>query len=248
MASISISASLQRACSSNHVTKKQQPQPRAARSLGTKQTTSANHVVTLNVENQKSLGVPEQVQEKSPSYISKPENAENEKSEDGLDSEVCASKFIDERWKNGTWDLNMFVHNGKIDWDGLIVAEAKRRKFLELYPEACANEDPVVFRSSVIPWWAWLKRFYLPEAELLNGRAAMIGFFMAYAVDALTGLDVVGQTGSLICKAGVFVTVLGVIIFQRTKDFNNFKKLAEEATLYDKQWQSSWQDQNEKKI
>ncbi|PON71069.1 Chlorophyll A-B binding protein [Parasponia andersonii] len=248
MASMSISASLQRACSSNHVTKKQQSQPRAARSLGTKQTTSANHVVTLNVENQKSLGVAEQVREKSPSNISKPENAENEKSEDGLDSEHSASKFIDERWKNGTWDLNMFVHNGKMDWDGLIVAEAKRRKFLELYPKASTNEDPVVFRSSVIPWWAWLKRSYLPEAELLNGRAAMIGFFMAYVVDALTGLDVVGQTGSLICKAGVFATVLGVIIFQRTQDFNDFKKLAEEATLYDKQWHTSWQDQNEKKI
>ena len=72
----------------------------------------------------------------------------------------------------------------------------------------------------------------------------MVGFFMAYVVDALTGLDVVGQTGSFICKAGVFVTVLGVILFKRTQNFYNLKKLAEEATLYDMQWQSSWQDQN----
>ena len=40
MAFISISASLQRACNSNHVTKKQQPhQPRAAKSSGAKHTT-----------------------------------------------------------------------------------------------------------------------------------------------------------------------------------------------------------------
>lgn len=119
MASISISASLQRACCSNHVTKKQKPQPRTARSLETKQTT--NHVVTLNVEGQKSLGAAEQVQENSPSYINKAENAEN-KAKDDLDSEFSVPKFTDERWKNGTWDLNMFVRNGKMDWDSLIVA------------------------------------------------------------------------------------------------------------------------------
>lgn len=74
----------------------------------------------------------------------------------------------------------------------------------------------------------------------------MVGFFMAYVVDALTGLDVVGQTGSFICKAAVFATVVGVILFRRTQDFDNLKKLADEATLYDKQWQSSWQDQKDK--
>ncbi|XP_062087157.1 light-harvesting complex-like protein 3 isotype 1, chloroplastic [Humulus lupulus] len=246
MASISISASLQRACNSNHVTKKQQPhQPRAAKSSGTKHTTA--NVVALNVEGPKSLGVSEQVQHKSTSHISKPENADNE-TIDGLDSNFDAPKFSDLRWKNGTWDLNKFVLNGKMDWDGLIVAEAKRRKFLELFPEASTNEDPVLFLTSIIPWWAWLKRSHLAEAELLSGRAAMIGFFMAYMVDVLTGLDVVGQTGSFICKVGLFTTVIGVIIFRRTKDFDYFKKLAEEATLYDKQWQSSWLDQNEKKL
>ncbi|XP_062114611.1 light-harvesting complex-like protein 3 isotype 1, chloroplastic [Humulus lupulus] len=126
------------------------------------------------------------------------------------------------------------------------ITEAKRRKFLELFPEASTNEDPVLFLTSIIPWWAWLKRSYLAEAELLSGRAAMIGFFMAYMVDVLTGLNVVGQTGNFICKVGLFTTVIGVIIFRRTFDY--FKKLAEEATLYDKQWQSSWLDQNEKKL
>ena len=79
---------------------------------------------------------------------------------------------------------------------------------------------------------------------LLVGRAAMVGFFMAYLVDALTGLDVVGQTGNFICKARLFVTVVSVILLRRTKDFENLKNLANEATFYDKQWQASWQDQN----
>ncbi|KAH7537743.1 hypothetical protein FEM48_Zijuj03G0125400 [Ziziphus jujuba var. spinosa] len=116
-----------------------------------------------------------------------------------------------ERWKNGTWHLNMFVKNGKIDWDSVIVAEARRRKFLQVHPEASSNEEPVVFRSFIIPWWAWLLRSYLPEAELLNGRAAMVGFFMAYIIDALTGLDVVGQSGNFICKAGLFVVTVTVL-------------------------------------
>lgn len=103
-----------------------------------------------------------------------------------------------------------------------------------------------MFRSSIIPWWPWLRRSYLPEAELLNGqnlsfsirnlqhpdfikrinvagRAAMVGFLMTYIVDALTGLDVVGQTGNLVCKAGVFLTVVGVILLRQSDDFNNLK-------------------------
>ena len=67
---------------------------------------------------------------------------------------------------------------------------------------------------------------------------------MAYIVDALTGLDVVGQTGNFICKAGLFVTVIGIILFRRTQDFDNLRKMADEATYYDKQWQSSWKYQN----
>jgi hypothetical protein len=45
-----------------------------------------------------------------------------------------------------------------------------RRKWLEENPESSKNEDPVVFDTSTIPWWAWVKRFHLPEAELLNGK------------------------------------------------------------------------------
>lgn len=47
--------------------------------------------------------------------------------------------------------------------------EARRRKWLQDNPESSSNEDPVVFDTSIIPWWAWIKRYHLPEAELLNG-------------------------------------------------------------------------------
>lgn len=74
----------------------------------------------------------------------------------------------------------------------------------------------------------------------------MVGFFMAYIVDGLTGLGMVGQTGNIICKAALFVTLISIILMRRTQDFDNLRKLADEATLYDKQWQASWQDQNAK--
>lgn len=106
--------------------------------------------------------------------------------------EQSRPRFSDERWKKGTWDLNMFVKQGRMDWDSVIVAgntntlhvfsytmvykvtihsitEAGRRKYLEMHPEASTNDEPVVFRSSIIPWWAWLLHSHLPEAELLNG-------------------------------------------------------------------------------
>lgn len=47
--------------------------------------------------------------------------------------------------------------------------EAKRRKWLEDNPETTSNDELVIFDTSIIPWWAWIKRYHLPEAELLNG-------------------------------------------------------------------------------
>ena len=117
MASISISASLHRTCGSHRVTKKQRPQARTARSLGSKQPT---HAVTLNVEGQRGVGMSEQ-QEK-PALATGGSNKANDKSENGLETKHSVPKFIDERWKKGTWDLNMFVRDGKMDWDGLIEA------------------------------------------------------------------------------------------------------------------------------
>ncbi|XP_059641918.1 light-harvesting complex-like protein 3 isotype 1, chloroplastic [Cornus florida] len=153
---------------------------------------------------------------------------------------VC--KFEDSRWVGGTWDLKQFEKDGKPNWDSVIDAEVKRRKWLEDNPETSSNDDPVVFDTAIIPWWAWVKRFHLPEAELLNGRAAMIGFFMAYLVDSLTGVGLVDQMGNFFCKTLLFVAVVGVLLIRKNEDIENIKKLLEETTFYDKQWQATWQD------
>ena len=47
----------------------------------------------------------------------------------------------------------------------VIDAEMGRRKLLEDSPIASTNEDPVFFDTAQIPWWAWVKRFHLPEAR-----------------------------------------------------------------------------------
>ncbi|CAN8245757.1 unnamed protein product [Cochlearia groenlandica] len=151
-------------------------------------------------------------------------------------------KFLDAKWVNGTWDLKQFEKEGKTDWDSVIVAEAKRRKWLEDNPETTTNEEPVLFDTSIIPWWAWMKRYHLPEAELLNGRAAMIGFFMAYFVDSLTGVGLVDQMGNFFCKTLLFVAVGGVLFIRKNEDLDKLKGLFEETTLYDKQWQAAWKE------
>nr|CAD1840672.1 unnamed protein product [Ananas comosus var. bracteatus] len=151
-------------------------------------------------------------------------------------------KFRDPRWVNGTWDLKQFVKGGGTDWDAVIDAEARRRKWLEDFPEATSNDEAVVFDTSIIPWWAWIKRFHLPEAERLNGRAAMVGFFMAYFVDSLTGIGLVDQMGNFFCKTLLFVAVVGVLLIRKNEDIEKLKKLLEETVLYDKQWQATWRD------
>ncbi|XP_059276885.1 light-harvesting complex-like protein 3 isotype 2, chloroplastic [Lycium ferocissimum] len=86
-----------------------------------------------------------------------------------------------------------------------------------------------------------MKRFHLPEAERLNGRAAMVGFFMAYFVDSLTGVGLVDQMGNFFCKTLLFVA--GVLLIRKNEDLETIKKLLEETTFYDKQWQASWNDE-----
>ncbi|XP_019179674.1 PREDICTED: light-harvesting complex-like protein 3 isotype 2, chloroplastic [Ipomoea nil] len=156
------------------------------------------------------------------------------------------SKFQDPRWVGGTWDLSQFQSDGKTHWNSVIDAEARRRKWLEDNPESSSNEDPVVFDTSIIPWWVWMKRFHLPEAELLNGRAAMVGFFMAYVVDSLTGVGLVDQMGNFFCKTLLFVAVSGVLLIRKNEDIETLKKLVEETTFYDKQWQATWQEETPK--
>ncbi|KAM7273168.1 hypothetical protein ACFE04_027832 [Oxalis oulophora] len=159
---------------------------------------------------------------------------------------VETSKYVNPKWINGTWDLTQFkAKNGvDTDWDAVIDAEAKRRKWLQDKPETTSNDDLVVFDTSIIPWWAWVKRFHLPEAELLNGRAAMVGFFMAYFVDSLTGVGLVDQMGNFFCKTLLFVAVVGVLLVRKNEDVETLKKLLDETTFYDKQWQATWQEEN----
>lgn len=71
----------------------------------------------------------------------------------------------------------------------------------------------------------------------------MIGFFMAYFVDSLTGVGLVDQMGNFFCKTLLFVAVVGVLVIRKNEDIDNLKKLFEETTFYDKQWQATWQDE-----
>ncbi|EPS63991.1 lil3 protein, partial [Genlisea aurea] len=153
--------------------------------------------------------------------------------------------FQNPKWVGGTWDLTRFTKEGKTDWDSVIDAEAKRRKWMEENPQSSSNDDLVAFDTSMIPWWAWIKRYHLAEAELLNGRAAMIGFFSAYVVDSLTGVGLVDQMGNFFCKLLLFVAVGGVLLIRKNEDWEKLKKLVEETTLYDKQWQATWQDDDD---
>ena len=79
--------------------------------------------------------------------------------------------------------------------------------------------------------------------KILAGRAAMIGFFMAYVVDSLTGVGLVDQMGNFFCKTLLFVAVVGVLVIRKNEDIETVKKLLEESTFYDKQWQATWQDE-----
>ncbi|KAL8240938.1 hypothetical protein R6Q59_014293 [Mikania micrantha] len=129
------------------------------------------------------------------------------------------------------------------------IAEARRRKFLELHPEEATNQEPVLFSGLGLHILTSLKlscSMILVSRPICHdvGRAAMSGFFMAYLVDVLTGLDVVGQSGNFTCKIGLFMAVIGVVVFRQKESLKNLKNLAEEATFYDKQWQASWQDQD----
>lgn len=72
----------------------------------------------------------------------------------------------------------------------------------------------------------------------------MVGFFMAYFVDSLTGVGLVDQMGNFFCKTLLFIAVAGVLLIRKNEDIETVKKLVEESTFYDKQWQASWKDEN----
>ncbi len=155
-------------------------------------------------------------------------------------------KFRDYRWVNGRWDLGnpqFKASSGEVDWDAVIDAEMARRKLLEDTPIPCINEEPVNFDTSEIPWWAWVRRFHLPEAEKLNGRAAMLGYVLAIFVDKLSGAGLIDQQESFLGKIALHICVFGVLIVRNVSDIDSIKNLIDEATFYDKQWNATWENQ-----
>lgn len=153
-----------------------------------------------------------------------------------------AAVFSDARWINGTWDLTQFADasTGETDWDSVIDAEMDRRKFLEYNPAPSTNKEKVTFDTSVIPWWAWVRRFHLPEAEKVNGRAAMVGYFAALLIDGAGGAGLWEQQNSFFGKVLLHVTIIGIMLVRNVKDIDKFKGLLDEATFYDNQWNESW--------
>ena len=72
------------------------------------------NAVNLYVQGQKVFKIDEN--EKTASQINKSKDPED-KLKDNFETESSAPKFRDERWKNGTWDLNMFVR--MVGWIGM---------------------------------------------------------------------------------------------------------------------------------
>jgi len=149
------------------------------------------------------------------------------------------SEWSDVRWVNGTWDLSQFVlADGETDWNGVIDAEVRHRKALEDCP-AVYTEDGL-FDTSVVPWWVWVKRFHLPEAEKINGRAAMVGYGFTYIIDACGGPGLTELHSSFLGKTAIFLTVAFCLTVRSLKDLDTLEVLADEATFYDKQWNETW--------
>ena len=147
-------------------------------------------------------------------------------------------EWSDPRWVNGTWDLNQFkLPNGETDWNAVIDAEVVHRKALEDCP-AVYDEDGL-FDTSIVPWWVWVKRFHLPEAEKINGRAAMVGYAFAYLIDAAGGAGLVDLHQSFLGKTAIFLTVAFCLTVRRLEDLDTLNVLADEATFYDKQWNAT---------
>ena len=65
---------------------------------------------------------------------------------------------------------------------------------------------------------------------------------MAYFVDSLIGVSLVDQMGNFFCKTLLFIAVAGVLLIRKNEDIETLKKLIDETTFYDKQWQATWQD------
>lgn len=85
-----------------------------------------------------------------------------------------------------------------------------------------------------------MRRFHLPEAEKINGRAAMVGYILALVIDGMTGTGIWDQQNSFLGKVALNIAVIGIMFIGSTKDLDKFKNLWSEATFYDEQWNASW--------
>ncbi|KAF3659967.1 hypothetical protein FXO37_13731 [Capsicum annuum] len=116
MAAFAITSFTHTPCTSHHFKKKQWPHQ--AKSI------KITNVMTPKVEEQTHLNVLE-IKDRSNLLIddnAKPTRNNDEVQGDTSSSESQDLRYSDERWKNGTWDLNMLVKNGKMNWDAVIVA------------------------------------------------------------------------------------------------------------------------------
>lgn len=70
------------------------------------------------------------------------------------------------------WLLNICSQATLCFCPQVIDAEMARRKLLEESPIPSTNEEPVLFDTSEIPWWAWVRRFHLPEVRVILQKTA----------------------------------------------------------------------------
>ena len=52
------------------------------------------------------------------------------------------------------------------------------------------------------------------QAERANGRAAMVGYFLAYFVDSWTGAGLYDQQNSFLGKLALHLVVFAILIFR----------------------------------
>ncbi|RWW23724.1 hypothetical protein BHE74_00025381 [Ensete ventricosum] len=50
------------------------------------------------------------------------------------------------------------------------------------------------------------------------------------------------QMGNFFCKTLLFIAVAGVLLIRKNEDIDTLKRLLDETTFYDKQWQATWQE------
>lgn len=74
---------------------------------------------------------------------------------------LCVFRHLCSSWKNVAPSQELRV--APLVWPQVINAEMARRRLLEDTPIDSLREDPVQFDTAEIPWWAWVRRFHLPE-------------------------------------------------------------------------------------